>query len=297
MIYALGRRMLEKNQIASAILLCAIVVLTVFAVGASPKSVLIGSFAQYLLPAILTIYLLLLVYSARMIMDFIASFLLGKKEAERRGKSWMSMIGYAIGTILLIFILRSGALTNLAGIAKTLLGATSTLKTTHGFTAPATSAPSLYVINYLILAFAAIILVSFALFIGGIHTAYRWARDDDHVPLTSDKIKLETLRVIQRTVRELRLTDDRRATILNCYREMCRVLSLHGIQTEIHETASEFSRVVSEKLGLGSDSVKYLTLLFEEARYSDHQIDDGKCAQALNQLETLERSLSSDSRS
>jgi len=288
--------MLEKNQIASAILLCAIVLFTVFAVSASSKPVLIGSFARYLLPAILTIYLLLLVYSARMIMDLIASFLLGKKQGERRGKSWMSIIGYAIGTILLIFILRSRVLTNLVGIAETFIGATSTLKTAHGFTAPAISAPSLYVINYLIVAFAAIILVSFALLMGGIHTAYRWARDD-HVPLTSDKLKLETLRIIQRTVRDLRLTDDRRATILNCYREMCRVLSLHGFQTQLHETASEFSRAVSEKLGLGSDSVKHLTSLFEEARYSDHRIDDVKCVEALNQLETLERSLSSNRRS
>ena len=288
--------MLEKNQIVSAILLCAIVVFTVFAVGASPKPVLIESFAQYLLPAILTIYLLLLVYSARMIMDLIAYFLLGKKQGERRGKSWISIIGYAIGTILLIFILRSRVLTNLVGIAETFIAATSALKTAHSFNAPAISAPSLYVINYLIIAFATIILVSFALLIGGIHTAYRWARDD-RVPLTSDQVKLETLRVIQRTVRDLRLTDDRRATILNCYREMCRVLSLHGFQTELHETASEFSRAVSEKLGLGSDSVKHLTSLFEEARYSDHRIDDGKCVQALNQLETLERSLNSNGRS
>ena len=296
MMYTLGRRMLEKTQIASAVLLCAIVALTVFAVGASPKPVLLGSFAQYLLSAILTTYLLLLVYSSRTIIDLIASFLLGKKEGQRRGKSWMIMIGYVIGTILLILILRSGALTNLVGIAETFVGLTSTLKAAHGFRAPAISAPSRYIINYLFVTFAAIILVSFGLFIEGIHTAYRWVRDDN-VPLTSDKVKLETLRVIQRTIRDLRLTDDRRATILNCYREMCRVLSLHGFQTEFHETAREFSKAVSEKLGLGSDSVNYLTLLFEEARYSDHRIDDGKCVQALNQLESLERSLSSNSRS
>jgi hypothetical protein len=72
---------------------------------------------------------------------------------------------------------------------------------------------------------------------------------------------------------------------------MCRVLSLHGFRTEFYETASEFSRSIADKLGLGGESVRGLTLLFEEARYSDHQINKAKRAEALNQLESLERSL------
>jgi hypothetical protein len=77
---------------------------------------------------------------------------------------------------------------------------------------------------------------------------------------------------------------------------MCRVLLLHGFKTELYETASEFSRSISDKLGLERESVKGLTSLFEEARYSNHQIDNAKRTEALNQLETLERSLSTVSR-
>jgi len=284
----------QRERVASAALLCIIVVFTIFASRFRSEPILIGSLAQFLLPALLTIYLLILVYSARIIMDLLASFLLGKKEeGSARRRSWMVVIGYAVGTILFILLIRSaGALQNLLGAVATAVAATaSALKLGQGSTAQAAaSPPSPYVIYYILLIFIAIVLVSFTLLIGGLHTAYRWAREDDF-PLNPQGVKSEALRVIQRAARDLRLTDDYRATILNCYREMCRVLSLHGFQSEFYETAGEFSRSISDKLGLGGESIRGLTLLFEEARYSDHRINDAKRAEALNELETLERSL------
>jgi uncharacterized membrane protein len=237
-------------------------------------------------------YLLVLVYSARLIMDVLASFLLGKKESERSGKSWMVVIGYAIGIVLIILLLRTVALQNLLGaVEAAVAAASSVLKIAQGSSAPhAVSVIAPYLFYYIVLMFAAIVLISFTLFIGGLHTAYRWARED-RSPLAANTVRLETLRVIQQAAKDLRLTDDYRVTILNCYREMCRVLSLHGFRTELYETASEFSRSIADKLGLGGESVRGLTLLFEEARYSDHQINDVKRAEALNQLESLERSL------
>ena len=289
--------MVQKSWAASAALLCIIVIFTVLAAGSHPKPVLIGYFAEFLIPALLTIYFLVLLYSARTIIDLLASFLLGNRRQDSGpGKSWMVVIGYAIGTVLIVILIRSAAMLNIIGaVENAIVATTSALKPGQGLPAPiATSAINPYLFYYVVLIFVGIVIVSFSLLLGGIHTAYRWVREDRSA-LNPDDLRRETLRVVQQTARDLRVTDDYRGTILNCYREMCRVLSLHGFQTEFYETASEFSKTVSAKLGLGGDFVRGLTLLFEEARYSDHSIDNAKRAEALTQLESLERSLDTGS--
>jgi len=72
---------------------------------------------------------------------------------------------------------------------------------------------------------------------------------------------------------------------------MCNVLLDCGFRIAPTQTASEFARNVSIRLGLGGSAVNGLTFLFEEARYSNHQIDDSRRADAISQLENLERSL------
>jgi len=284
--------MVQKGWAASAALLCIIVIFTVLAAGSHPKPVLIGYFAELLIPGLLTIYFLVLLYSARTIIDMLASFLLGNRRQDSgRGKSWMVVIGYAIGTVLIVILIRSAAILNLIGAVENAITATSALRSGQGLPAPlASSATNPYLFYYVVLIFVGIVIVSFSLLLGGIHTAYRWVREERST-LNPDHLRRETLRVVQQTAKDLRVTDDYRGTILNCYREMCRVLSLHGFQTEFYETASEFSKTVSGKLGLGGDFVRGLTLLFEEARYSDHSIDTAKRAEALTQLESLDRSL------
>jgi uncharacterized membrane protein len=268
-----------------------IVIFTAFAAGSQPKPLLIGDFAQYIFPALLTISLLVILYNARLIIEIIAAFLLGRRETEgARGKSWAVLIGYVIATILIIVLLRSAAMQGIVSAVQTIVAATSALKIGQGSPLAGASSPNPYLYYYIVLVFGAIVLASFALAIGGLHKAYRWAREE-RAPLTTETVTREALMVVQKAARDLRLAGDYRETILNCYRQMCHVLSLHGFQIRLHDTASEFSNSVSSKLRLGGDSVRYLTFLFEEARYSDHQIDDTKRAKALNQLESLEHLL------
>jgi hypothetical protein len=245
----------------------------------------------------MTAYLLVLAYNARMIIDILANFLLGRKQEDgSRAKSWMTIVGYAIGTILFLLLIRSAAIQGVIGVIESAVTATSSaLKIGQGLPPQlGSSAPSPYLIYYILLVFAAIALVSFTLLFGAVGAAYRLAREEQ-VSVKANDVRREALQVVQRAARGLRSTDDYRETILNCYREMCRVLALRGFQTECHETASEFSTSVSYKLGLGGDCVRSLTLLFEEARYSDHRIDNTKRTVALNQLESLEQSLGSGS--
>ena len=73
---------------------------------------------------------------------------------------------------------------------------------------------------------------------------------------------------------------------------MCMILSDAGI-VQIHsDTAREFAEDVSLKLRAGSDAVQALTFLFEEARYSNHQITEEKRVMAVQYLESLQQALS-----
>ena len=72
---------------------------------------------------------------------------------------------------------------------------------------------------------------------------------------------------------------------------MCEMLSREGLNIRLDETAREFSAEASSKLRLGSDAVRSLTFLFEEARYSAHDIEEEKRTAALSELEILERAL------
>ena len=284
--------MLQKGWIASAVLVCVIAIFTAFAAGSQPKPVLIGDFAQYIFPALLTICLLVLLYNARDIIEVLASSILGRREPQgSRGKSWAVLIGYVIAMLLIVLLFRSLAMQRMIGaLAAAVVATAAALRVAQMQPLTAASSPNVYLYYYIVLAFAALVLVSFALLFGGLHKAYSWAREA-RAPPTTETVRREARMVVQRAARDLRLTGDYRETILNCYRQMCRVLSLHGFQIRLHETASEFSNTVSSKLGLGGDSVRYLTFLFEEARYSDHQIDNTKRAKALNQLESLEHLL------
>ena len=285
----------QREWIASAALLGLILLFTVIATGSEPKPILIGALAQYLLPALLTLYLLVVLYNARAIIELLASFLLGNRKQEGTGHSWMVVIGYAIGVIIvLVFFISFPRLQKMLGAVQAAVAGTwAIFGLTPGLPPQiAATSTNLYLFYYIVLLFIAIVLVSFTLLFGGIRTAYRWAREE-HSQLNTKLVRQETLRVVQKAARDLRLTGDYRETILNCYLQMCHVLSLHGFRIGLQETASEFSNKVSDKLGLGGDSMRGLTFLFEEARYSDHSIDDTKRASAINQLETLERSLAS----
>jgi hypothetical protein len=72
---------------------------------------------------------------------------------------------------------------------------------------------------------------------------------------------------------------------------MCETLSEKGHNIQPAQTPREFVQNVSRKLDLKADSVKGLTFLFEEARYSNHNIGDEKRGMALNYLRSLEHAL------
>ena len=288
------RGMSQRELLVPVALLCVIALFTAFATSTTPRAPLIGAFAQYLLPVILTVYLLAVLANAKVIIELLAVFFLGSRKREGSGgKSLAVILGYAIGIILVFVFFRSVMLQSILGalqIVASVTGKWFNATQSHTVAPPSGASGNPFVLYYTLVIFGATVVVALALFFGGLHKAYEWAREE-HMPYNPEAAKQEALGVVQKTVTTLRLNGDYREAILRCYRQMCEVLSNHGFNIGLQETAREFSENITHKLELGSDAIRGLTFLFEEARYSDHQIDDSKRAVALNQLETLERSL------
>jgi len=288
--------LLHKQTLIPIALISAIVVLTASISRIGPAPTYLGNLEQYLLAAILTVYFLTVLAYGKEIMEMIASFLLRhRSQHPTQGGTWAALLGYVLIIGAMILVIRSGVLQKLiltlqrsaALLASNPLGTLNGRASSSSLTASSFN-PTLY--YYTVLLFLAIVAVSFGLFFGGLRTAYGWAREELR-PIEPKIVRKEVLEIVRNTSDSLRSTGEYRTVILRCYGQMCQMLSENGFKIKLDETAREFSESVSGRLKLGSDAVRSLTFLFEEARYSAHQIEDENRVVALNELDILERAL------
>jgi len=228
-------------------------------------------------------------------MDALASYFTRHRGPQSMAGSTLApILGYLIVIGSVLVLLRTGVLQRilftLQNVASIVSNSAIYANGKPASTLPmSTLNPGLYYYTGII--FIAIIIFSLVLFFGGIRTAYSWTREDMRSanPMAA---RQEALGIVRRAAQGLRASGEYRTIVLRCYKQMCEMLSQDGLNIRVDETAREFSGEVSSKLRLGSDAVRSLTFLFEEARYSAHDIDGGKRAAALNELEILEHVLS-----
>ncbi len=80
-----------------------------------------------------------------------------------------------------------------------------------------------------------------------------------------------------------------RTTIINCYREMSMLLEEKGAKNHHSMTPREFKKYTIEKMPKAEKLVSDITYLFEEARYSPHDLDESHRSKVLQQLKELRR--------
>lgn len=94
---------------------------------------------------------------------------------------------------------------------------------------------------------------------------------------TYSKDKIEEFReIITSSISSVRDYQFNLNDIIELYKQICSFLEKHGVQNAPSLTAREFEENVFKLTGFKSDSFHNLTLLFEEARYSTHPIDEEK---------------------
>jgi hypothetical protein len=230
-----------------------------------------------------------------MILEVLAAFFVSRPKEEGHQRSLLAtVIAYAIVIGLVLVLLRSGlpqsVLRALQQAAAFFSAGNRTLSIPQAKVASNPSSMIILLSYYSILMFVVILLVSFSLFVLGFHKAFNYAPEFPSVD-KGKQLRREALEVVQEALTELKATNGYHETILKCYKQMCKILSDKGFTIGLAQTPREFAYSISEKLRLGSEPVKGLTFLFEEARYSGHPIDDDKRALAVSELDSLERAL------
>jgi hypothetical protein len=90
---------------------------------------------------------------------------------------------------------------------------------------------------------------------------------------------------------DLRRERDARRAVIACYARMERVLSRLALRREPSEAPFEYLERVLVQLRASSSSVRRLTHLFEEAKFSEHVVNERMRTEAIGALSSLQREL------
>jgi hypothetical protein len=96
--------------------------------------------------------------------------------------------------------------------------------------------------------------------------------------------KGELLRHVEDAILDLKSGGDPREIVIRCYWNLCALLGGKGISLKPHLTPREFENLVIKRTGLRDENLRELTELFEEARYSNHELNEMDRDHAVNCL-------------
>jgi hypothetical protein len=119
------------------------------------------------------------------------------------------------------------------------------------------------------------------------YTARRRLRRYPPAPVADATLAADVAETIGDAIDDLEAEPDARRAVIAAYARMEGVLARHGLQREAAETPLEYLRRVLLGLTARGDAVQSLTRLFEEARFSRHEIDATMKRDAIGALTTI----------
>jgi hypothetical protein len=95
----------------------------------------------------------------------------------------------------------------------------------------------------------------------------------------------ELAEIFSYTAELLASGDEIREAIFNCYEELCGVLMSHGFLRRDFETVREFEMAIRKAMPISDEALTALDNMFEIARYSRHELNDGHRQEAVAALQ------------
>ncbi len=96
---------------------------------------------------------------------------------------------------------------------------------------------------------------------------------------------------LDEAIAEIDEGSDVRSTIINSYNQMTRLLEERGAENHDSMTPREFKEEIIKKIPTAKNFVSNITFLFEEARYSPHELEEKDREEVIHQLEELKEEL------
>lgn len=135
-----------------------------------------------------------------------------------------------------------------------------------------------------------LVVVLFAL--ASIIVIWRFLRRNDTLAVAGPESRRENaMAVLDQAVISLYAGEDPRSTVIRTYQRMCLLVQAGKIEDEAFLTPKEFAVRAAKELGWKAGPLEELTALFEEARYSRHEMGEPEKARAINSFESLRESL------
>jgi len=97
--------------------------------------------------------------------------------------------------------------------------------------------------------------------------------------------------VLEETLDDLRAERDPRRAVIAAYARLERVLAAHGIPRRPADAPVEYLSRVLDDLSVSPGAVGRLTLLFERAKFSHHEVEAGMKDEAIAALQTMQDEL------
>ena len=232
--------------------------------------------------------ILLTVLSAFFLVGSVLLLLRSRSGAKRPSKpfSWWAVLARALGMTLLILLLIGWPKAIQAARERVGTQANATAADTGAFTTVWPTAAGWPVELFLIAAvLAALAWLVYLL---------RRSRRPDPEWETAFPTPIErqaAVVAVRSTIRDLEDGGDVRAAILACFERFCDLLGSRGITDQEALTPHELEGLAVDRLGVSREASGILTSLFEEARYSEHPLDDRDRARAIGSLGQIQAAL------
>jgi hypothetical protein len=126
--------------------------------------------------------------------------------------------------------------------------------------------------------------------LGGVWFVVRRVRRPAPGP-AEGSVEEELARAIGSTIDDLREERDARRAVIAAYANMERILASHGLARDRAEVPYEYLARALHVLQVRESSVRSLTELFEYAKFSPHEIDEGMKEQAIESLVAVKEDL------
>ena len=106
----------------------------------------------------------------------------------------------------------------------------------------------------------------------------------------NERRRIEIIRgILTDSLMSLKASNDYIATIFDCYKQLVRFFRSKGAMKKVYETTREFEDAVNAMLGgiTPPSDLDTLFSIFEEARYSDHEIGADQRDRAIEALQSI----------
>ena len=115
---------------------------------------------------------------------------------------------------------------------------------------------------------------------------FSWRETKSDLRIQREAARTEAVASVEDGFRILRIQDgsDPRLRIINCYQRMVLAAQRQGANITSDQTARELEAAIHDLLGIQGTSMRSLTNLFEEARYSLHPITENDAEHAQQYL-------------